>query len=79
MIVKPLQEEISFTSANTVYDSRLVRIYAAANSTVTIVSTENANTSFTMHQGTVEILEKLPGDTITGTTTLKCTPVSYKS
>lgn len=79
MILKPLNEEISFTSANTVYDAKLVRIYAAANSVVTVVSTENANTSFTMHQGTIEILEKLPGDTIAGTTTLKCTPVSYKS
>ena len=79
MILKPLNEEISFTSANTVYDAKLVRIYAAANSVVTVVSTENANTSFTMYQGTIEILEKLPGDTIAGTTTLKCTPVSYKS
>ena len=79
MILKPLNEEISFTSANTVYDAKLVRIYAAANSVVTVASTENANTSFTMHQGTIEILEKLPSDTIAGTTTLKCTPVSYKS
>lgn len=79
MILKPLNEEISFTSANTVYDTKLVRIYAAANSVVTLISTEAANTSFTMHQGTVEILEKLPNDTIAGTTTLKCTPVSYKS
>lgn len=79
MILKPLNEEISFTSANTVYDAKLVRVYAAANSVVTVVSTENANTSFTMHQGTIEILEKLPSDTIAGTTTLKCTPVSYKS
>jgi hypothetical protein len=79
MIIKPLQEEITFTSANTIYDSRLVRVYAAANSVVTIVSTENANTSFTMHQGTVEILEKLPTDTVAGTTSLRCTPVSYKN
>ena len=79
MILKPLNVEISFTSANTVYDAKLVRVYAAANSVVTVVSTENANTSFTMHQGTIEILEKLPSDTIAGTTTLKCTPVSYKS
>jgi hypothetical protein len=78
MIIKPTDVEISFTSANTVYDAKLVRIYAAANSVVTIVSTENANTSFTMHQGTIEILEKLPSDTIAGTTTLRCTPVSYK-
>lgn len=79
MIIKPLQEEISFTSANTVYDSKLIRVYAAANSVVTITSAVNANTSFSMHQGSVEIIEKLPADTITGTTTLACTPVSYKA
>lgn len=79
MIIKPLQEEISFTSANTVYDSKLVRVYAAANTVVTIASDVNANTSFTMHQGTIEIVEKLPADTIAGTATLACTPVSYKA
>lgn len=79
MILKPLQEEISFTSANTVYDSKLVRIYAAANSVVTIASTTTANTSFSMQQGSVEIVEKLPSDTIAGTTTLACTPLSYKA
>lgn len=79
MILKPLQEEISFTSANTVYDSKLVRIYAAANTVVTIASSVNANTSFTMHQGTTEIIEKLPSDTIAGSATLACTPLSYKA
>lgn len=79
MILKPLAEEISFMSANTVYDARLVRVYASANCVVTISSSESANTSFTMHQGTVEIVEKLASDTIAGTTTIKCTPVSYKS
>lgn len=79
MILKPLQPEITFASANTVYDSRLVRIFAAANSVVTITSTVNANTSFTMPQGSIEVIEKLPGDTIAGTTSLACTPVSYKA
>ena len=78
MILKPLQQEISFTTANTVYESKLVRIYAAANSVVSITSTESANTSFTMPGGSVEVVEKLPEDTIAGTTTLACTPVSYK-
>jgi hypothetical protein len=78
MILKPLEEEISFTSANTVYEAKLVRIYAAANSVVTVIGAD-ANTSFTMHQGSVEIVEKIPTDTIAGTTTLRCTPVSYKS
>jgi hypothetical protein len=32
-----------------------------------------------MPQGTIEILEKLSTDTIAGSTTIKCTPVSYKN
>jgi hypothetical protein len=78
MILKPLQEEITFTSANTVYDAKLIRIYAAANCVITI-TTDSANTSFTMHGGTSEILEKAPSDTVEGSTELRCTPVSYKS
>ena len=79
MILKALNTELSFTSANTVYDAKLIRIYAAANSVVTVTSATNPTATFSMHEGTVEILEKLPTDTVAGTTTIKCTPVSYKN
>lgn len=79
MILKALNTELSFTSANTVYDAKLVRIYAAANSVITVTSATNPTATFTMPQGTIEILEKLSTDTIAGSTTIKCTPVSYKN
>jgi hypothetical protein len=79
MIIKPLASEISFTAANTVYDSSLVRIYAAANSVVTIAGTEDPTGSFTLPAGSSVIVEKARTNTIAGTTTLLCTPVAYKS
>lgn len=79
MIVKPLSSELSFTTANTVNDAYLVRVYAAANSIVTIANGEGTIGTFTMPGGSVEFVEKNKTDTIAGSTTLLCTPVSYKS
>jgi hypothetical protein len=81
MIIKPLGEEVSVTTADDIDGAKLVRVYAAAVSKVTIASPE-ANTvigSFTVPAGSTTIVEKNKDDTIAGTTTLLCTPVSYKS
>lgn len=79
MIVKPLALEASITTANTVSDARLIRAYAAAASVVTIANTEGAVGSFTMPAGSVTFIEKEPLNTVSGTTAILCTPVSYKS
>jgi hypothetical protein len=82
MIIKVRGDAVNFTTANTVNDSTIVRVYAAAASNVTITS---ANTdlsysgSFTIPAGGVEIVEKQPSDTIAGTTTLSCTPVAIRT
>jgi len=82
MIIKVKGDAINFTTANTVNDAKVVRVFAAASSNVTIVS---ANTelsysgSFTIPAGGVEIVEKQPKDTIAGTTTLSCTPVAIRT
>jgi hypothetical protein len=81
MIIKPLGEEITVTTGDDVDGARLVRVYAAAVSKVTIENLD-ANTvvgSFTVPAGSTTIVEKNGTDTIAGTTTLLCTPVSYKS
>jgi hypothetical protein len=79
MILKPINEEISVTSANTVYDSRLVRVYApSANTLVTVASGNTVIGSFTMSADSVEIIEKNFEDTIESVNTTLCTPVSYK-
>ena len=82
MIIKVRGDAVSFTAANTVNDSTIVRVFAEASSIVTI---ESANTelsysgSFTIPAGGVEIVEKQPLDTIAGTTTLNCTPVAIRT
>jgi hypothetical protein len=81
MIIKPIGEEVSVTTADDLDGARLVRVYAAAISKVTIENPD-ANTvigSFTVPAASVTIVEKNKDDTISGTTTLLCVPVSYKS
>lgn len=79
MIVKPLSTEISVTSANTISDGKLIRLYAAADSVVTVANTSGPIGSFTLPAGSVTLVEKNKTDTIAGSTALLCTPISYKS
>ncbi len=78
MRTKVYDSEISFTAANTVYDARFVRVYAAAESTVTVANTGGTIGTFTMPAGHVEMIEKEKDDTIAGTTTLACAPIAFK-
>ena len=81
MIIKPIGEEVSVTTADDIDGARLVRVYAASTSKITISSVE-ANTvvgSFTVPSESVTIVEKNSADTVAGSTVLLCTPVSYKS
>jgi hypothetical protein len=81
MIIKPVGSEVSITDASDLGGARLIRVYAAATSKITI-SNLDANTeigSFTVPASSVTIVEKNPTDMIEGTTALLCTPISYKS
>ena len=80
MIIKPIGEEVSVTTAVALGGARLIRTYAAAAYKITIKdSDEVVKGSFTVPAGSVTIIEKSPTDTIEGTTALLCAPVSYKS
>jgi len=80
MITKPVGEEVSITSADDIGENRLIRVYAAATSKVTIkTAAEDTIGSFTVPAGSVVAIEKNKTDTIEGTTALLCTPISYKS
>jgi hypothetical protein len=81
MIIKPLGEELSVTTADDIQGAKLVRVYAAAVSKITIENPEANNVigSFTVPAGSTTIVEKNRDDTISGTTTLLCVSVSYKS
>lgn len=79
MIVKVNKPEIDVTTANTVYNSTLVRVYAAALAVVTVKdSGGNVRGSVTMPAGEIDIFEKLATDTIEATSVLKCSPAAYK-
>lgn len=77
-IFKPLASEIAVTSANTVYDSKLVRVYSESQSVVTITDQSGSNTSFTVPSGAVTIVEKDTTDTIAGSVSILCTPMAYR-
>ena len=81
MIIKVKGESANVTSADTVSDSKLVRIYASANTLIT-VEDPVANTTlgtFIMPGGTVEYVEKETTDTISANASISCTPVSYNA
>ena len=78
MAIKVLETEISVTTANTVYSSNRVRMYAAANTEVTVFNaTSNTSYTFTMPQQTVEILMKDKTETIAADNALLCNPVAF--
>jgi hypothetical protein len=78
MIVKPLGQIISVTSANTVANTSLVRIHASSATTVTIASGDITLGSFSMPANTVDVVEKAPLDTIACSAAANCTPIAYK-
>jgi phage gp45-like len=77
--LKMIGQQISVTTANTVYNSSLVRVYAP---NVTLVTTTDANNtvigSMTMAAGGVETLVKNYTDTITANLALLCTPLAWR-
>jgi hypothetical protein len=77
-IIKPIGEELTVTTANNIGGAKLVRVYAATSSKVTIANDQTIG-SFTMPAGSVTIVEKNKEDTIAGTNALLCTAISYKS
>lgn len=80
MIIKPHNIEIEVSAANTVYDAPLVRVYASANTVITIedVAANTTISTFTMPENTVEIVEKIKTHSISGDNSILCVPVSYK-
>jgi len=79
-IIKVKGSSANVTTANTVSDSKLVRIYAAANTLITIADdTPTTLGTFIMPGGSVEYVEKNPTDTITANSSVSCTPVSYNT
>jgi predicted Rdx family selenoprotein len=77
MIIKVKGNAINVTTANTVSDSNLVRIFATNAATITIAGSTAG--TFNMAVNQTEIIEKLATDTIAATAAVSCTPISYKA
>lgn len=75
MIIKPLGVEISVSSANTVADSVLVRVYNGGSAGVLNVG---SYANLTIASAESVIVEKASTDTIQGTDML-AVPVGYRS
>jgi len=80
-IIKLKGTETGVTSATTLNNAQLIRVYATANSSITITNVV-ANTaigSFTVPGGRVEYVEKSANDTIESDVEVLCTPISYNT
>lgn len=79
-IIKPKALEMDLTTANTVNNATLVRIYAASAAVITVADAAGANTgSFTIPAAAVEFVEKEALGTVASNTSVKAVSVAYKS
>lgn len=76
MIIKVKGNSINVTTANTVSDASVVRIFATNAATITLAG--DTVGTFNMAVNTVEIVEKQPSDTIAASAAVSCTPVSFR-
>lgn len=82
IVLKLTKPEVTVTTANTVSDCVLLRIYTPSTGSEALItvrdSANNIIGSMTQPAGFVEIMEKRATDTIEANTAIKCTPVAYK-
>ena len=70
--------EISFTTANTVSNANVVRVYAPSASVLTFANTGGTIGTYTMGAGTEQFFVKERTDTIAATVAVNAVAVSYK-
>lgn len=76
MIVKPKAAEIALSTANTVDDATCVRIYNDSGADVLITNTSTSGT-FTLPNGAITFVQKLPTDTLTAGSAVKAVSVAF--
>lgn len=79
IILKPTGQQVDISTANTVHDSPLVRVYAPTEALVTYSSADDVVIgTMTMPAGFVEIMEKRRTDKLSANTVVWATPLAYK-
>lgn len=76
--IKVKGQEIDLSTANTVNNSSLVRVFAVGATVLTFANTSGTYGTFSMAAGSDEVFIKEPTDTVASSSTVKCVPVAYK-
>lgn len=78
-ITKVKATEIAVTTANTVNDASVVRVYASATAVLTVANTSGTIGTLTIPTGRVEYIEKKPTDTIAANVSVQATSVAHNT
>lgn len=78
-VIKPTANQISLTTANTVYGSPVVFVSAINAAVITVASNTGAVTgTFTIPANQYIYVQKLPTDTIAANVAVYATPAAYR-
>jgi hypothetical protein len=80
MLIKPISTEISLSTANTVSDARVVRVFNNTGGTVLITRTSAAAIvigTCSLQANSVHFIEKNPSDTLTAAAAVLATSIAY--
>jgi hypothetical protein len=74
--VKGLERDLS--TANTVNNAQVVRVFASSATVLTFANTTGTYGTYSMAAGSDEVFIKEPTDTVASSATVKCVPIAYK-
>lgn len=77
-VVKPLANNIALTTANTVYDCKLVYISAATAALITVANSTVTHGSFVVPANQYVFVPKEPADTVAANVAVSASPAAYK-
>ncbi len=77
-IIKPSANAISLTSANTIYNSKVVFISASSAATITVANTSATIGTFVIPTNQYIFVAKNPTDTIASNVAVSATPAAYR-
>lgn len=77
-IVKPLANTITLTTANTIYNSKLVYISANAEVTITVANSTVTHGTFVIPANQFVFVPKEPTDTVAASAAVAASPAAYK-
>jgi hypothetical protein len=79
IVLKVTKPEMAVTSANTIYDCVLFRLFAPATTKLTVRDELGVEIgSMSIPGGFVEVMEKRKTDTVESIEPLLCSPLAYK-